>query len=451
MTLIDAAKLVAALGTLFAFGFGLTALLAREVPLDRFERFGIAYLLGVGAASMLWIVLAPFYAIVSPIVLISAIAWMVAGIARVRRKPDTSRYVPEPARGGWAVVLTLLLAVELIALTAASLGSGLGFDAVFNFEVKARVAFENQTPGQIPLAFFGDASRVWSHPRYPLLVPFAEYWIYGWLGRVDQFLVKIIFPMFFAALIAVTAGAMRRISSPLAALAAVTALGALPALTVIPGAISGYAEVPLAAAVAAAVCCAIVAVKTGRAEAFRLCGALSAIAAWTIVEGGILALCLAAAGLIVAGRKALPMLVMPVAVVAAWMMFQHFYGVPEKDFPSLSPQIALANLNRIPVIARVVARELITPGHWGLLWPAFVLTCALALAKRTWRDADLLIAAVVVIPLCVYPAIYLFSSWADVEGHVRTSFVRLLVPLAPAALMFTLAQLWLPHHAAAKA
>src|SRR5262245_24008380 len=148
MTPFDAAKLVAAVATLFAFGFGLTILVARDAPLDRFERLGIAYLLGVGAASMLWVALAPFYAVVSPIVLISSIAWLVAGIGKVRLKPETASYAPEPASGWWALALTLLLAVELIALTAASMRSGLGFDEVFNLEVKAVLDFEYPTEGK---------------------------------------------------------------------------------------------------------------------------------------------------------------------------------------------------------------------------------------------------------------------------------------------------------------
>lgn len=455
--LADAAKVFAAIATLMAFGYGLTMPLARDTPLDRFERLGIAYVLGTGAAAVLWALLMPLYGIVSPLVLISAIAWGIAGFAIGPVASGFSRTVApvgsgvSRTRGPWAIGLTLLLVVELGVLTLASLQSGLGFDAVFNFEVKARIAFEHPTRGQIPLAFFSDESRVWSHPRYPLLVPFAEYWVYGWLGRIDQFFVKIIFPLFYASLVCVMAGTIRRLRGTVAALAAVSAMGTLPAITVIPGAISGYAEIPLAAAIAAAVGCTLLALSTGYPQMFWLAGALSAVAAWTKVEGGILAMCLAAAALRVAGRKALPLLVMPLTIVVLWTLFQQVYGLPEKDFPSLSPHVAIANLDRVPTIVRGVARELVTPGHWGLLWPAFALLCALALRARAWRDADLITAAVVVLPLCLYPVTYLFSGWEDVEGHVRTSFVRLLVPLVPMAIVFTAMQLWPVRQAAAKA
>jgi hypothetical protein len=214
---------------------------------------------------------------------------------------------------------------------------------------------------------------------------------------------------------------------------------------VIPGAISGYAEVPLAAAIAAATTCALAGVQNRRDRAFWLAGALAAVGAWTKVEGAILALCLSGAVLTFAGRKAAPLVVLPLAIIVPWTIFQHMWGIPERDFPSLSPLVALANLERLPVIARVAARELVTPGHWGLLWPSVAAVGVLGLVQRRLRDVHLVLASVVCVPMCVYSASYLFSSWTDVEGHVRTSFVRLLVPLAPIAIIFVAAQLSRPR------
>jgi hypothetical protein len=275
-----------------------------------------------------------------------------------------------------------------------------------------------------------------------LLVPFTEYWVYAWLGRVDQAVVKIVFPVFYMALVCAVAGTVRRLAGNVASLVAVTGMGTLPAMMVIPGAISGYADVPLAAVFAAALGCTLVAVKSGHPHTFRLCGALLAIAAWTKVEGAILALCLASAAAVVAGRKAVPLFALPGAVIASWTVFQHMYGLPDPDFPSFSPYIALANIDRIPTIARMVMREFLTAGHWGLLWPAFAVMFALAIRRQGWRDPNVIAAAVVCMPLCVYPAAYVFSSWPDVDAHLRTSFARLLVPLAPPAIVFTFAQLW---------
>jgi hypothetical protein len=463
MNLVDVVRLVAAVSTLLAFGHGLATLLAHETAFTWSERTGIAFLLGTGAASMLWTILMPLYAIVSPVVALSMIAWTVAGISLIRDRVHAKPDAIEPRRRSkgsdieaaevpgltgthrvTTIALTIVLIVELIVLSAASFRSGLGFDGVFNFEMRAHIAFENSPRGQIPLALFRDESLTWSHLRYPLLVPFAEYWIYAWLGRADQVVVKILFPMFYLALVGAATGAVRRAAGKQASLAAATAMGTLPAMMVIPGAISGYAEVPLAAVFTAAIGCALVAVRTGRPHAFRVCGALLAIAAWTKTEGAILAIGLAVPAAVIAGRKAIPLFALPGVVIASWGVFQHVYGVPDPDFPSFSPSVALANFDRIPTIARIVVREFATPGHWGLVWPAFAVMCATAIRRGNWRDTDAIAAAVVCIPLCIYPAAYLFSSWREVDAHLRTSFTRLLVPLAPAAIVFTFVQLWRP-------
>src|SRR5204863_1860378 len=197
-----------------------------------------------------------------------------------------------------------LMLSQFLILAAAALRTPLGWDALFNWEFKARLAFEHQPQGQLPLAYLSDASRAWSHPRYPLVVPFVEFWIYSWLGHVDQMMIKIIFPLFFYAVVGAACGAVRRLTNNawLAAAAAV-ALGSLPPLAAGSGAVTGYADVPLAAAITAAGSCALMALTTPRIDMFMLAASLGVVAAWTKTEGLLLTLCLGSA----------------VAVASTWM------------------------------------------------------------------------------------------------------------------------------------
>jgi hypothetical protein len=222
------------------------------------------------------------------------------------------------------------------------------------------------------------------------------------------------------------------------------------------GAVSGYADVPLAASTAAALSCALLAIRTSQTRIYVLAGVLAAIAVWTKVEGIVLAISLGA-GVIAASWSmwrrvparnvpvwaATAVLWFPVALVFPWFVIQHLYAIPEADFPSMSPAIALGNLHRLPGIVNQMLGATLKPGRWGLLWPAFGVTFVLAVTRRELDDVTLVMAAAVVVPFVAYTLIFLFSGWDSVADHISVSVERLLVPLAPAALIFAVSRAWL--------
>jgi hypothetical protein len=431
-------------------GYGVLILVAREMPLYWFESWALAFLLGMGAVSLAWVILMPTYGTVGPVWALSAFALAVFLMAL---RPMIAAHQRGTASGrptGLVVACSALLILEFCAIVLASLHLSLGSDGLLNFELKARIAFEHQPVGQLPLAYFADTSRFWSHPRYPLLVPFAEFWIYSWLGHVDQSAIKLLFPLFYFSLTAMTCGAVRRLTNGRIAIATGVALGLLPMLTVGQGgATSGFADIPLAAAAVAAVSCTILAIKTSNARAFLLAGALSTVGAWTKVEGLVLALYLGVASLgavlwmrrhnpsrSVSVFAAAASLWMPLTVMLPWMFLQQRYGMPEGDF-QLSPAVALAHLDRLPVVIRLVAHELLRR-DWALIWPAFACAVALTIWRREWNPITAVLAGAVIVPLSAYILIFLFSAFADVTQHVETSIERLLIPLAPTALILTM-------------
>jgi hypothetical protein len=135
------------------------------------------------------------------------------------------------------------------------------------------------------------------------------------------------------------------------------------------------------------------------------------------------------------------LIVVPFIFLAPWLLLQHRYGVAGGDF--LRPTAAAFSeyLGRMPSIAILVGRELITPGHWGLVWPSFFCAVLIAICSSRY-DPDLTLAATVILALTAYSCIFMFSAWPDVTEHVRWSIARLLVPLAPIALLFTAQQVW---------
>ncbi len=259
-------------------------------------------------------------------------------------------------------------------------------------------------------------------------------------------MVKVLFPLYFFAVIAGVGGAIRRLTNARTAFVSATAFACALPLAVDLGT-TGYADIPLAAAFTAALSCVILALKTRRPGAFFLAGAFAAVAAWTKTEGLLLAGYLGIAVLIAARNVPLrvktAVLWMPLVAMAPWFMLQYFYGMPEADFPSFLPSVALNHLPRLAEIVMLVVRAMLTPGRWGFLWPAFAVACALMVWRREADGLTLLLSGAVVIPLAAYTFIYLFSSWSDVGDHVRTSIDRLLMSLASAALVFTVSRAWL--------
>jgi hypothetical protein len=75
------------------------------------------------------------------------------------------------------------------------------------YGLKAIVLFEDRTIFSDDLAH---ADFVQGHPRYPLLIPLAEQHLYALLGRVDDRLSKVLFPVLFLGMVLTMAGLLMR-------------------------------------------------------------------------------------------------------------------------------------------------------------------------------------------------------------------------------------------------
>jgi hypothetical protein len=114
--------------------------------------------------------------------------------------------------------------------------------------------------------------------------------------------------------------------------------------------------------------------------------------------------------------------------------------VPDQDFAAVTMSTLRANMSRVPAIAGLLARELIRPGHWGLLWPAFGVTLMLSL-RRLRDSSECFLAGAVLVPMGVFGASFIFSAWPQFAEHIGTALPRLLIPLAPIALAVTIRHL----------
>ena len=405
--------LIMAFVLLLVLGWSVLALCVRVIELRWTERWALYFLLGAGAISLLTFWLSPLFSLIPVQWLLSVVTiglglftyWrrggQRAGIALPRFDDTQPRWLSE--------LLILGIFVQCAALVLVALQTPLGWDGLMNFELKARIAFANDPAGRLPLAYLSDTSRTWSHASYPLLVPMTEHWVYAWVGSAHQGFVKPLFPAFYLSLAGLFYGALCRMMPRSPALAGVFALGLLPSLAIGPGAaISGYADVPLAASAFGAVAFAYLGLRTGARDYFVLAGLLLSVAVWTKREGLILAAYVIAAVVtasiaLARQRSSVPMvrgvrwLVLTPAIVAgSWEWLQRMVAAPDGDFLPVSFETLWSHISRVPIIAGLLGRELVLLGHWALLWPVFAVTVLLSIPRLCDTSERFLVGAVAI-------------------------------------------------------
>jgi len=117
---------------------------------------------------------------------------------RVISEQKKPRFVVKLDRSSLATALFIVLALLtlgsfLVVLFFTFLFPVRFWDAVACWSLKAKAFFIDSDI----FAFYTQHRYEFSHPSYPLYTPLLQCWIYIWIGRVDENLVKVIFPLFY--------------------------------------------------------------------------------------------------------------------------------------------------------------------------------------------------------------------------------------------------------------
>ena len=424
------------LGVIFVSGWGLARLLAgAEHVWNRWELTGLIWVFGTGYVSIaLWFLGSTLAQ--TALLVASGFGAIILGLLGRR-----IRSAPSRGERGHVVdaLLLLLLFAEAGFIAAWAPRLALGWDGLMIWELKARIAFENG--GALPANYFADLHRSWSHPTYPLYFPYNEAWLYLCFGRIDQAWVRILGPIAYGAAVALLAGGLPRLgSSPRVGLAAAVLLFFVPYCFGSGwGVLAGYADFPLAVLFLAAVVHWPMLREVSAGEA-RLFGVAAGLLVWAKSEGMFLWLILAApAGLMLLWRKrwgACLWAILPGAILLGG--FRAFLAMmkaaPEMNYAPVTWSALQTNAGRAGPIAQRFAHEFVDLEKWSLLWPG-VAAAILALWLRDRRRFALGLAAAVMVPMSAYGCAYLLSTWTDFGLHMELSLSRLLLQLAPVALL----------------
>jgi hypothetical protein len=445
--------LLGAIATILGAGSVFLLLLPAQKRPGVPTQLALSWILGTGLVSLLIWLLGFFLR--APLLpgLVGAVCVTLGLLTIKMRGGSAGRSETSGKPGSIELSLGVVIALELAFIFYFSYVHTLGGDGLLNWEIKARYAYANA--GALPATYFHDAGRATSHPEYPLAISYTELWLYFWLGDTNQFLAKTIFPLFYAAGMALLVSISRRLTGKIWPGLLVSSLYFfIPQISTETGsAVVGYADFPLSVFYLAAIgnlLCACQPHDHDRDDgAFSIYAVALAMLPWIKREGAILWLIGALCGVFVIWRRkkspaSLLALLPGLFVIVGW----HFYltqmrVVSSSDFMPFSFVTLSANIHRLGPIVSMLLLEFIHTEVWSLFWPAVALASGFFLYRFRGVGAVVLITAIVA-PIGIYSGAYIFSSWPDYREHVALSISRLLMQVAPlAALMISTV---LPSH-----
>ncbi|MDQ6674737.1 MAG: hypothetical protein M3069_29035 [Chloroflexota bacterium] len=409
-------------------------LLPRRQPAQLVEVFALSVALGSLLVALISFV---FGFLVSGFTLRLAVGLACLGVAGLGGRFGAPIRVGRPSPGCWALPMVVFVA-ELSFLVWLGGRWTLGWDSLVNWEFKARVATLNG--GGMPLAYYLDVGTQWSHPEYPLLLPLTEAWLFDWAGRADERLVRGLFGLYDAALLAGlyvlgTRFGTSRWNGTLGMFLVVL----VPQLIVgIGSTTTAWADYLIALLYLMAGGYLVQAVARATPELFRLVTVLSVALVWTKQEGAFLWLSLAlATALFARGHRVrgTTLVVLPALVMlAGWRLFIQALGVPPSfDFLPVTVSTFLGHLDRVPELVGWTANKMTDGGAWGLLWAGLVL--AVLLPDRRQVRQQLTLGLLVLTPLVPDMLSFVFSAWTPYTSHVENAMPRLMEQLAPLGVL----------------
>lgn len=379
-------------------GIPLAILLDRTA--SRLRLLGLAYLLGNGAVWAILLVLPrwPPLAVTAAVLAVAAILWRFAWPRRPRFDA-----IARPALADYGTLLLVIAHARAATRTFFD-----EWDFVALWGLKARVFLAR---GGIDWAWLEHPWNEFSHPDYPLLLPFSYAFHAMQAGEWHDARLGIVTTLFGAAVILIVRDVFARDLGP--KLAPWATLGAA-SLALSPWV--GLAEGPLIAYGTAG----LIFIRNRQ----LLPGAiLLGLAASTKNEG--LTLIVAAAGaLVVSGRwRDVPRLWPAVVIAGPWLIVRSMHALQTDLLAGPVQERVAANAANADVFFRALAAERpVQPELWIVLGIA-LLVCA----RELRREKFLLIA--VVLQLGFYLAAFATTP-KDLRWHVETAAMRLVEHLA---------------------
>ncbi len=369
----------------------------------------------------------------------------------------------------WKTLQVIILLAQILFVGWLGMRTTLSWDGLFNWEMKAKVFYEQ---GGISKRFLQSEALAWAHVDYPPLMPLNQAWIYAWLGAANQNAGKMFCVIFYAVAVLILLSRSTDFSGARKFNYAWLMFG-IPLTWMGEGSTTtGHADFPLAVFYLAAAKLLSEFSRTGERAKLKLLGAVALGLAFIKQDSVVLLVALLLALVFVLWGKRLPppeptlvvdqqvsyrwsLVLFPAALLYCFWKLSMRWLSPwfGQDFQLTSHVSWQSLLERSKAVGHFFFWELLNPLHWGALWIVFfVLLGALlfSLLVKYWRaniapwqyknllDTALLIVLVLV-PLGGYFLIYLFiwtsPEWLTLDYWLMTSAARLMLQISLVALL----------------
>lgn len=279
-------------------------------------------------------------------------------------------------------ILIILIVIQILYVFSETIITPLyAWDSWAIWALKGRIFFSEKS---IPFSYFQLNAREFGHPDYPLLIPLSETWIGLWLNQWNESIIKILFPLFFVALLTTFYYSIRSQGQniPYLALGFTAFLATIPQV-VLHGTL-GLADLPLAYYGFSSFIFLLWWMQMRNPIWLLFSSLYGALGMWTKNEGMPLFLISFMLVLyITIKRNISPNIsikskivslfifgVVPAVIILPWLLYKYSFHI-QNDIVTwnriLQPETFI-HISRIPKIISYFLEEMINLNRWNILW-----------------------------------------------------------------------------------
>lgn len=347
---------------------------------------------------------------------------------------------PEAGHKLLKIFLSFAIAFEIVYAFFRALVKPLeAYDAIAIYGIKAKIFYLARS---IPHDFFQSLALRFPHADYPLNLPLSETFLYIFMGNFNDQLVKVIFPLYFVAILVLIYFGIRRFASRTYSLLFTFILASVPQFNAY--ATNGYLDLPLAYYCFAGALFLFLWFKdTKNLHFLSISAGFVALAGWTKNEGlmycGINVLLILIFFIFNSHEMPLKKKIIYLAGYAGIILIISIpWTLVKIDAHLVNDEIGMSNMtipylsqqyHKLGPIIYEFQKQAFGPKKWNILWVILIFMLVLRY-KDILKTNIRYISIAVFLVVSGYVLSYLVSG-AEIHYAVRTTWSRFLIHFLP--------------------